>query len=98
MSLMTGQYYDIPTQDDEYAHYECGAAPTKSTKRRFFSGPGGGGWDDFGGVDSRVNARTKMTNGFRNGFLQHNSMPFMDAGHGEDGEDDDDYEEMLVDP
>ncbi|KAH9482165.1 histone deacetylase (class I) Clr6 [Psilocybe cubensis] len=96
MSLLTGKYYDIPTHEDEYAHYECGSAPNKSTKRRFFSGPAGGGWDDFGGVDSRVNARSRMANGFRNGFLL--TTPFMDTRHGEDGEDDDNYEEMLVDP
>lgn len=105
MSLLTGQYYDIPTQDDDYAHYECGAAPNKSMKRRFFlNGPGGGGWDDSGGVDSGVNARTRVTNGFRNGFLHHNFLPYTDRDgrgvhtrNGDDGEDDDDDQEMLVD-
>ncbi|KAF9255973.1 histone deacetylase RPD3 [Marasmius fiardii PR-910] len=36
MSLLTGQYYDIPVQEEGYEHYETIGAPGKSAKRRFF--------------------------------------------------------------
>lgn len=101
MSLLTGQYYDVPSNDEEYAHYDsCGAAnEERNMKRRFFlSGPGvAGGWDDLGGVDSSVKARTRIVNGFMNGYAQHDLVPLMERSRdGEDGEDDDD-EEMSVD-
>jgi hypothetical protein len=35
MSLLTGQYFDVPVHDQGYGHYEYGA-PTKAGKRRFF--------------------------------------------------------------
>ncbi len=37
MSLLTGQYFDVPAHEHGYEHYECGAAPMKSVKRRFFA-------------------------------------------------------------
>jgi hypothetical protein len=35
MSLLTGQYFDVPIYDQGYGHYEQGA-PSKTSKRRFF--------------------------------------------------------------
>ena len=36
MSLLTGQYFDIPLHEHGYRHYEVGAVPGKAAKRRFF--------------------------------------------------------------
>ena len=36
MSLLTGQYFDVPSQEERYGHYEHGA-PSKSSRRRFFA-------------------------------------------------------------
>lgn len=107
MSLLTGQYYDVPSYDEDYAHYDsCGAANERNgnMKRRFFlSGPGvAGGWEDDGGVDTSVKMRTKIVNGFMmNGYAQHDLVPLMERSgqrdvDAEDAEDDD-YEEMSVD-
>ncbi|TRM68856.1 hypothetical protein BD626DRAFT_392509 [Schizophyllum amplum] len=37
MSIRTNRYFDIPAEP-EYAHYDCGALPARSAKRRFFRG------------------------------------------------------------
>ena len=44
MSLMTGQYFDIPIHEHGYSHFEHGAAPGKAAKRRFFQSAAR--WDD----------------------------------------------------
>lgn len=44
MSLLTGQYFDIPTHERGYIHFESGAAPGKVAKRRFFQSSAR--WDD----------------------------------------------------
>jgi len=36
MSILAGQYFDVPTHEHGFSHYECGAAPGKTGKRRFF--------------------------------------------------------------
>jgi len=54
MSLLTGKYFDIPSYESGFEHYECGAVPVKSTRRRFFQS-GDGKWDDLNAVDSAVN-------------------------------------------
>ncbi|KAG5653375.1 hypothetical protein H0H81_000876 [Sphagnurus paluster] len=36
MSLLTGQYFDVPIHEHGYSHFETGAAPGKTAKRRFF--------------------------------------------------------------
>ncbi|PFH47132.1 hypothetical protein AMATHDRAFT_68389 [Amanita thiersii Skay4041] len=35
MSLLTGQYFDVPSYEG-FSHYECGAPPSKAARRRFF--------------------------------------------------------------
>ncbi|KAL1737881.1 hypothetical protein HDZ31DRAFT_70666 [Schizophyllum fasciatum] len=35
MSIRTNRYFDVPAEP-EYAHYDCGALPRRSAKRRFF--------------------------------------------------------------
>lgn len=44
MSLLTGHYFDVPTHEHGYGHYECGAVPGKTAKRRFFQS--GARWDE----------------------------------------------------
>jgi histone deacetylase 1/2 len=44
MSLLTGQYFDIPTHEHGYTHFESGAVPGKAAKRRFFQSAAR--WDD----------------------------------------------------
>jgi histone deacetylase 1/2 len=44
MSLLTGQYFDIPTHENGYSHFESGALPGKAAKRRFFQSAAR--WDD----------------------------------------------------
>jgi histone deacetylase 1/2 len=44
MSLLTGHYFDVPTHENGYGHYECGAVPGKAAKRRFFQS--GARWDE----------------------------------------------------
>jgi histone deacetylase 1/2 len=44
MSLLTGKYFDIPTHEHGYTHFESGAAPGKAAKRRFFQSAAR--WDD----------------------------------------------------
>ncbi|KAG6828313.1 hypothetical protein H0H92_008428 [Tricholoma furcatifolium] len=36
MSLLTGQYFDVPVHEEGYSHFEHGALPGKTAKRRFF--------------------------------------------------------------
>ncbi|KAG5352031.1 hypothetical protein C0989_004126 [Termitomyces sp. Mn162] len=36
MSLLTGQYFDVPVHEAGYSHFEHGAVPGKTAKRRFF--------------------------------------------------------------
>jgi len=47
MSLLTNRYFDVPVQENGFAHYDCGAALGKATKRKFFSYPHK--WDDGNG-------------------------------------------------
>ncbi|KAF8967474.1 hypothetical protein BDZ97DRAFT_2056877 [Flammula alnicola] len=61
MSLLTGQYYDVPIQEHGFEHYECGALPVKGTKRRFFQSGPGAPWDDL--VDGNLSLRTGIVNG-----------------------------------
>lgn len=44
MSLLSGQYFDIPTNEHGYSHFENGAVPGKAAKRRFFQSVAR--WDD----------------------------------------------------
>jgi histone deacetylase 1/2 len=44
MSLLTGKYFDIPTHEHGYTHFENGAVPGKAAKRRFFQSTAR--WDD----------------------------------------------------
>ncbi|KAL9713229.1 hypothetical protein Ac2012v2_004470 [Leucoagaricus gongylophorus] len=37
MSLLTNHYFDVPVQENGFAHYDCGAALGKTTKRKFFN-------------------------------------------------------------
>ena len=53
MSLLTNQYFDIPSCEQGFSHLECGAPPTKNAKRRFFLN--NGTWDDL--VPGRMSAR-----------------------------------------
>jgi histone deacetylase 1/2 len=46
MSLLSGQYFDIPTHEHGYSHFESGAVPGKAVKRRFFQSAAR--WDDVG--------------------------------------------------
>ncbi|KAG6820925.1 hypothetical protein H0H93_009699 [Arthromyces matolae] len=36
MSLLTGQYFDVPVNEEGFSHFEHGALPSKTAKRRFF--------------------------------------------------------------
>lgn len=36
-SLLTNHYFDVPVQENGFAHYDCGAALGKTTKRKFFN-------------------------------------------------------------
>ncbi|KAF9542749.1 histone deacetylase RPD3 [Agrocybe pediades] len=60
MSLLTGQYFDIP-EEPEYAHYTCGIDPARasSQKRRFFLPEG---WDEYLGVDATVDMHSRLFN------------------------------------
>ncbi|KAG6845536.1 hypothetical protein H0H87_007780 [Tephrocybe sp. NHM501043] len=44
MSLLTGQYFDVPVQEQGYSHFEHGAVPGKTAKRRFFQSAAS--WDE----------------------------------------------------
>ncbi|GLB34288.1 putative histone deacetylase [Lyophyllum shimeji] len=44
MSLLTGQYFDVPAHEHGYSHFEHGAVPGKTAKRRFFQSAAR--WDD----------------------------------------------------
>src|ERR1700733_6129185 len=46
MSLLSGQYFDIPTHEHGYSHFESGAVPGKAVKRRLFHSAAR--WDDVG--------------------------------------------------
>lgn len=50
MSLMTNQYFEIPSCEQGFSHLECGVPPNKSAKRRFFQS--NGTWDDITGIAS----------------------------------------------
>jgi len=52
MSMLTNQYFEIPSWEQGFSHLECGAPPSKSAKRRFFQS--NGVWDDMTG---RASAR-----------------------------------------
>jgi len=47
MNLLTGKYFDIPTHEHGYSHFESGAVPGKVVKRRFFQSAAW--WDDAAG-------------------------------------------------
>jgi histone deacetylase 1/2 len=47
MSLLTGKYFDVPVHENGFAHFDCGAPLSKTTKRRFFNYPEK--WDDANG-------------------------------------------------
>ena len=58
MSLLSGQYFDIPEHDHGAVDLKSGA------KRRFFqSAVPGGGWEGMGGVDDAVASRMGVING-----------------------------------
>ncbi|KXN81843.1 putative histone deacetylase 1-B [Leucoagaricus sp. SymC.cos] len=48
MSLLTGRYFDVPTHELGYEHFDCGAPTGKTAKRKFFSYPEK--WDDPSGL------------------------------------------------
>lgn len=89
MSLLTGQYYDVPTHEHGYEHYDCGVSPVKSTKRRFFTN---GAWDEGDLVDAELDARRSVLGGGRSlaRTMEH-------GGQYVDIFDEDDEESMLVD-
>lgn len=90
MSLLTGHYYDVPVHEHGYSHYECGAAPGKTAKRRFFQSSAR--WDE------------SLENVILGKHLGSPSVPLGElmerGGRGPIGieEDvDDDWEDMTVD-
>ncbi|KIL60950.1 hypothetical protein M378DRAFT_109690 [Amanita muscaria Koide BX008] len=66
ISILTNQYFEIPSceQQPGFGYLECGAPPSKNSKRRFFqSSVDGGidaGWDDLVG---KANVRMQMSPG-----------------------------------
>jgi histone deacetylase 1/2 len=58
MSLLSGQYFDVPVHDQGYGHYEHGA-PTKAGKRRFFKSEAR--WDEV--FERVLVAKQGITNG-----------------------------------
>jgi len=86
MSLLTGQYFDIP-EEPEYAHYTCGVDTSRPTKRRFFLP------DEGGGVDSSVDMQTRMFNGYG----RHDLAGLMArGGRSADEAEEEDYDEGMV--
>ncbi|KAF8885808.1 histone deacetylase RPD3 [Infundibulicybe gibba] len=44
MSLLTGQYFDVPVHEQGFGHFDYGAPPGKAAKRKFFQS--GARWDE----------------------------------------------------
>jgi len=57
MSLLTGQYFDVPKHDHGAFDLKSGA------KRRFFQSAVPSGWEGTGGVDDAVASRMGIING-----------------------------------
>lgn len=100
MSIVTGKYFDIPIHEGGYNHYEYGAAPTKMSKRIFFQS-GLDIYNDDNEIESIINARTSISNGFGNGI--HDLGGLMERGgrslqeHLEEGDDEVEGEEYEDD-
>ena len=92
MSLLTGQYFDVPAHEHGYEHYECGAAPMKSVKRRFFAS---GAWDGGDFVDAELDARRGVLGG--GGGRQPLGRTMERGGQYVDIFDEEDEEPMSVD-
>jgi len=86
MSLLTGQYFDVPVHEHGYGHFELGAVPGKTAKRRFFQSAAR--WDE--NVESVILG--KHPSPIPIGDL-------MERGGGHLGEEDvdDEWEDMPVD-
>ncbi|KAF8871390.1 hypothetical protein CPB84DRAFT_1800914 [Gymnopilus junonius] len=113
MSLLTGQYFDIPLQENGYEHYDPCAPPdgdgdrdaagNSSVKRRFFmSLPPESGWDSLaGGGGYGVDDIVSMRRGIINGYGHYDFGSFVNGGAGVDVEGDDDADDddegMVVD-
>ena len=92
MSLLTGQYFDVPAHEHGYEHYECGATPMKSVKRRFFAS---GAWDGGDFVDAELDARRGVLGG--GGGRQPLGRTMERGGQYVDIFDEEDEEPMSVD-
>lgn len=71
MSLLTGQYFEVQSEDGFNSHcnglkgYGLGAAPVKHKKRRFFQGNASWEEDVQRGINARVNGGA---HGYANGI------------------------------
>lgn len=98
MSLLTGQYFDVPTHESGFGHYDCGAAPVKTTRRRFFQS-GDGKWDDMNVVDAAVGVGRE---GFGNQVKLQDLASIMERGgrgmdiYAEDDEEDAEDEDDVA--
>lgn len=82
MSLLTGQYYDVPVHENGFGHYECGMAPVKSTRRRFFQS--GARWDE--GFERVLVGKSPVPRALNLGQVMENGGQMME-GTDEDWED-----------
>ncbi|KAF8871377.1 hypothetical protein CPB84DRAFT_1692299 [Gymnopilus junonius] len=110
MSIVSGKYFDIPIQDDDYGFYDYGGGPTKIVKRKFFSGETDI-WDGGIDVQNMIHARMALTNVFDHGIHdllvsdimeneEHNSGDGEEeddgAEEGEEGDDDGDDDDITM--
>lgn len=92
MSLLTGAYFDVPTHEPGYAHYECGAARSTSAKRKFFAEARyGNGWDDEDAEENVVLGNGNRPQGARRSFAQ-----LMERGGRSSLDDEDVYEDVEM--
>ncbi|KAG6917573.1 hypothetical protein DXG01_002042 [Tephrocybe rancida] len=88
MSLLTGQYFDVPVHEQGYNHFEHGALPTKTAKRRFFQSAAR--WDET--IEDVIIEKLSPFHIPIGELMENGGRP----PGGEDG--DEDWEEMAADP
>ncbi|KAL0573097.1 hypothetical protein V5O48_008868 [Marasmius crinis-equi] len=93
MSLLTGQYYDIPIHEDGYEHYDSIGALGKNARRRFFQSQAT--WDET--IEKvLLGRRLENLNGLGLSDLMERGGRVFD-GDEEAPPVDDDWDEMTVD-
>ncbi|RDB19796.1 Histone deacetylase Rpd3 [Hypsizygus marmoreus] len=93
MSLLTGRYFDVPTHEHGYSHYDCGAPPGKTAKRRFFQSSAR--WDET--VEQVILGKVSSPTPRSVALGELMEQGGRDRRVGAEDEMDDDWEDMVVD-